>query len=102
MNKQLNMIFPFFPPHDDAEDTSLNPNFFDELNKVDESVIKSQFVVFSDGETPIDYKSLPLFNLKKDVSLPRNQNTCEHDLKPYTGFSESYQFCSKCDHKIYK
>ena len=85
MNKQLNMIFPF-PIHDEAEDAPLNLNFFDEVNKVDESVIKSQIVVFTDGETPISYKNLPLFDFKKGNSSP-NKKSCDHDLKPYTGFS---------------
>lgn len=24
---------------------------------------------------------------------------CDHDMKPYMGFRESYEFCTKCDHK---
>lgn len=24
---------------------------------------------------------------------------CNHDLKTYVGFSESYKYCTKCEHK---
>lgn len=26
-------------------------------------------------------------------------NGCNHDMKKYVGFSESYKYCTKCDHK---
>jgi len=28
-----------------------------------------------------------------------NKGGCNHDLKEYYGFTESYKYCTKCDHK---
>lgn len=28
--------------------------------------------------------------------------SCNHNMKDYIGFKESYKFCTKCDHKEYR
>jgi hypothetical protein len=34
-----------------------------------------------------------------DHDKKQENSGCQHEFQDYSGFTESYQFCKKCDHK---
>lgn len=52
-------------------------------------------------ETPVSY-GLDIFQKVQKISTSAFENVytkeCQHEMKTYHGFTESYKYCNKCDY----
>lgn len=53
---------------------------------------------FEFGGVPIRYDLLQAYIKKGAVKLITKE--CQHEIKLYQGFLDSYHYCSKCDKKV--
>lgn len=56
---------------------------------------------FNPGPPPSEYPNEPTKAPTVSLNTPNGQlDICEHDYKNYEGFTKSYRYCTKCDHKL--
>lgn len=97
--KDRSMIMPL-PPPDPSRVIGANPNLgapyihpiYGTIGITPQKAQPAVFTLPAGYEVDVDMFTVPTHGW--------SPGGCDHDFKEYQGFTESYRYCIKCDHKV--